>query len=327
MSSYPLLLEMMILLGAWLCLAVSQKGPGTPGRRTFILTTLAWMSYCLGELAQARGLFPEPVANGLLQLGALAIPPLWLGVCAQTVRLELARRVPWLPLPLIAPAICVVALLFSDTWRGLYLASGENGAEVHGPLWSVMLVYSFTLALIGCGILVAAAFRWRQPGEGARRLAIGVAPLITVCGSALYAGGVWRSSVDPTPLLLGVTLFVLHRGIFAGSLLQALSISQHALVQQLPLGVVLTDRGGVVVSVNPAAERRLGVSASEAIGRNFDAVIDAADADLHFEVSPVISAGTEAGQIVLLDPPGKEDPTANDLLAQAPPPAGSTPTD
>jgi PAS domain-containing protein len=317
MSSYLLLLEMTIVLGVWLCLAISQKDPGTPGRRTFILAILAWMAWCFGEFAGERGLLPQSTANLPLQLGALAFAPLWLGVAAQTARLEIARRIPWFPVPLLAPGVCVFAVLFSDTWRGLYLVIGENGAEVHGPLWGIMVIYGFTLALIGSGILVAAAVRWHQPGEGARRLAIGIAPFITLPASALYFGGVWRSNIDPTPLLLGVTLFVLHRAIFAGGLLQALSLSQHALVQQFPLGVVLTDRGGVVVDVNPVAERRLGVSASEAVGRNFDAVIDTADADLRFEVTPVMSAGTEAGQIVLLDPPHKQQPTARDFVAQA----------
>jgi PAS domain-containing protein len=209
--------------------------------------------------------------------------------------------------------------MFSESWRGLFLAIAENGAETPGPLWNVMFVYGFALSLLGAGIFVLAAFHWRQPGEGLRRLAIAIAPFVTLVGNGLYFAGVWRSSVDPTPLLIGVTLFLLHQGIFSGGLLHALSISQQALVRQLPLGVVLTDRGGVVLDVNPVAERRLGVSASEAVGRNFDAVIDTADADLRFEVSPVMSAGSEVGQIVLLDPPGKREPTARELLAQGSP--------
>jgi PAS domain-containing protein len=325
MNSYSLLLEMTILLGVWLCLAISQRDPGTPGRRTFTLAILSWMAWCFGALAGARGLLSPSAANHLLQLGGLTLAPFLLGVAAHTARLEIAQRMPWFPVPLLAPAVCVLALLFSDSWRGLYLVTGENGAEVHGPLWGVMLVYGFTLSLLASGILLAAAVRWRQPGEGARRLAIGIAPFITLAGSGLYLSGVWRSSVDPTPLLIGATLFVLHRGIFAGGLLQALSISQQALVQQLPLGVVLTDRGGVVLDVNPVAERRLGVLASEAVGRNFDAVIDAADADLRFEVTPVMSAGSEVGQIVLLDRSEKQEPTARDLLAQVNPRDGSGP--
>lgn len=325
MNSYSLLLEMMIVSGAWLCLAIYQRDPGTPGRWTFVLTILAWMAWCLGELADVRGLLPHPAANHLQLLGGLTIPPLWVGVAAHTAQLEIARRMPWFPLPLLAPGACILALLFSDTWRGLYLATGEGGAQIHGPLWNVMLLYGFTLSLLGTGILIAAAVRWRKPGRVAQRLAIGVAPFITLAGSGLYFGGVWHSSVDPTPLLIGFTLFLLHRGIFAGGLLQALPISQHALVRQLPLGLVLTDRGGVVLDVNPVAERRLGVSASEAIGRNFDAVIDAADADLHFEITPVMSAGSEVGQVVLLGRPEKREPPARELDASPSSRDGSNP--
>ena len=327
MDSYSLSLEMMILLGVWLCLTTYQRDPGTPGRRTFIVATLAWMAWCAGALAEARGLMSPSAANHLLLLGGLTLPALWVGVAAHTARFEIARRMSWFPVPLLAPGLCILLLMFSDAWGGLFVAVSENGAKTHGPLRDVMLVYGFLLSFLGAGIFVAAAVRWRQPGEGARRLAIAIAPVIGLVGSGLYFSGMWRSSVDPTPLLVGVTLFVLHRGIFAGGLLQALSISQQALVRQLPLGVVLTDRGGVVLDVNPVAERRLGVAASEAVGRNFDAVIDAADADLRFDVTPVMSAGSEVGQIVLLDPPKKREPTARDLLAQASPRVESGPED
>jgi PAS domain-containing protein len=325
MSSYSLLLEMMIVSGVWLCLALLQRDPSTPGRRTFVLASLAWMAWCLGELAAVRGLLSPPAATHLRLLGSLTIAPLWLGVAAHTARLEIARRMPWFTVPLVAPGACILALLFSDTWRGLYLVTSENGTQIRGPLWDVMLVYSFTLSLLGTAILVAAAIRWRQPARAAQRLAIGTAPFITLVGGGLYFCRVWHSSVDPTPLLVGATLFVLHRGIFAGGLLQALPISQHALVRQLPLGLVLTDRGGVVLDVNPVAERRLGVPASEAVGRNFDAVIDAADADIRFEITPVMSAGSEVGQVVLLDRPEKQEPTARDPLADASSGDGSNP--
>jgi len=316
MNLYPLLFEVMVLLGVWLCLAVWQKDPNTPGRRTFALATLAWTIWCFGELAGGRGLLDWPDARRLVNLGALLLAPLWIGVAAQTARLEIARRVPWIAVPLLTPGICVIAIMFSDRWHGLFAVTNADGSQIHGPMWPIMEAYGLTLGFAGCCIMVAAAFRWRGPGEEMRRFAIAVAPLITLAGSALYFGGVWRPSVDPTPLLLGITLLALHRGIFAGGLLQPLSISQHALVQQLPLGIILADRNGVVVDVNRVAERRLGVLASKAIGRNVEAVIDAANAGVRFEVTPVLSAGSEAGQIVLLDPPDKEDPAARNVSSR-----------
>jgi PAS domain-containing protein len=323
MELRSLLLEIMVLLGAWLCLAVLQKDPTTPGRKTFTLTTAAWMTWCFGELAGNRGWLSQSTALHLSHAGIMLIAPLWLGLSAQTGRLEIARRVPWFPLPLLAPGAFLVALLFNERWSGLFVSTGENGTLLTGPLWTVMAIYGFGLSIAGCAILISVAIRWKQPGEKARRIAIGLAPLITLVGSGLHFSGVWQLSADPTPLLLGVTLLALHRGIFAGGLLHPLAISQHALIQQLPVGIVLTDRSGGVVEINRVATQRLGIVATAAIGRNFDAVIDAAGGGIDYEVTPVMSAGSEAGQIVLLDPPNQKPPSAREILANAATTSGS----
>jgi PAS domain-containing protein len=321
MELYSLLLETMVLLGVWLCLAVLQKDRTTPGRKTFAFATAAWMVWCLGELAGIRGWLSPSTAMHVAQGGILMIAPLWLGLAAQTARLQIGRRVPWFPIPLIAPGLFIVLLLFSERWSGLFMSLGEDGLKLAGPLWTVMALYGFSLSLAGCAILISAAIRWDQPGEEARRIAIGSAPLITFVGSGLYVTGVWQLPADPTPLLFGVTFLILHTGIFAGGLLQPLAISQHALIQQLPVGIVLTDRAGVVVDINRVAEQRLATLATAAIGRNFDAVIDAAGAGVDYEVTPVMSSGSEAGKIVLLDPASQKQPSAREIVATSKPPA------
>jgi PAS domain-containing protein len=321
LAFHSLLLEIMVLLGAWLCLAVLQKDRTTPGRKTFALATAAWMIWCFGELARTRGWLSQSTAVHLAHAGIMLIAPLWLGLSAQTARFEIARRVPWFPLPLLAPGLFIVALLFSERWSGLFLTTGADGTNLTGPLWTVMTIYGFSLSIAGCAILISAAIRWNQPGEAMRRVAIGLAPLVTLVGSGLYFTGIWQLPADPTPLLLGVTFVTLHGGIFAGGLLQPLAISQHALIQQLPVGIVLTDRSGGVVDINRVAERRLGIVATAAIGRNFDAVIDAAGIGIDYEVTPVMSAGSEAGQIVLLDPAKQKTPSAREILTAAAPTA------
>ena len=104
------------------------------------------------------------------------------------------------------------------------------------------------------------AIRWKVPGQYTRRLLVGLAPLVPLAGSAAYVAHDMTWPIDPTPLLFSVGLLALGNAIFTGGLLQALPISQHDLIEQLPIGVVLTDRAGTVIDVNPAAERLLGVS-------------------------------------------------------------------
>ena len=94
--------------------------------------------------------------------------------------------------------------------------------------------------------------------------------------------------------------------MFSGGILQALPVSQHDLIEHLPFGVLLTDRRGTVIDVNPAAAapaRHLRGAGARTQSRVGDGA--ARTPRCSFESVPVRSAGREAGQLVLLDPPRK----------------------
>lgn len=303
MTLYALALEASILLGLWLALAVSQREPGAPGRLTFLALSLAAVAWCLGDLLVARDLVSEVLGDRIKYAGALALPPLWLGVAAHAARLEVARRVPWFPLLLLVPGACLFGLLFDERWGGLFLTTVQDGADVRGPLWWAGMAYGYALVVTGSVVLIATAARWRRPGEWSRRIAVGAASLIPLAGNAAYVMNATSWTLDPTPVLLGVSLLALRSGIFAGGLLQTLSIAQSDLLAHLPVGVLVADRRGTVLDLNPAAERRLGIAARRAVGRSVVAILDAAGDELSFDISPVFTGGREVGQLILIDPP------------------------
>lgn len=306
MLLYSVGLELTMLLTFWVCLGVWQRDSSTPGRSTFAALCMSALLWCGGELASVRGLAEEFVSDRVLYAGVLSLPPLWLGLAGHATRQPLARRVPWFPLALMAPNLCLFALLFAGPWSSLFLTT-RVGVDDYGPLWRVAMAYNYGLILIGSGIFVHSALRWKMPGRWTRRLAVGVAPLVPLAGNAAYISHGMSWPVDPTPLLFSVALLALRGAIFSGALFQALPVSQHDLIEQLPLGVVLTDRAGVVIDVNPAAERRLGISEASAVGRALDAILSEARDDVNAEVSPIFSNEREAGQLVLIDPPGAKE--------------------
>ena len=307
MLLYSVGLEFTMLLTLWVCLGVWQRDRSTPGRSTFGALCAAGLLWCAGELAAVRGLTNEFVSDRVLYAGVFSLAPLWLGLAGHATRLPLARRVPWFPLVLMAPNLCLFALLFAGPWSGLVLTT-RVGVDDYGTLWRVAMVYNYTLTLAGSGLFVYSALRWQLPGGWTRRLAVGLAPLVPLAGNAAYISQGMTWPADPTPLLFVVSLLALRSAIFTGGLFQALPVSQHDLIEQLPLGVILTDRAGVVIDVNPAAERRLGVSEASAVGRTLDAILSHAREDVNAEISPIFSNQRVAGQLVLIDPPGKPDP-------------------
>ena len=308
MTLYALALEATVLLGMWLSLAAWQRDRTSAGRLTFVALTLSASLWGLGELSASRNLLDEVVADRIKYLGALALPALWFGLAARAAGLEMAHRVPWFPLVLLTPSAMIYALLYSERWSPLFLVTVPGGTNVRGPLWDLAIAYSYVLVVTGSALLFTTAFRWGRRQEFLRRLALGLAPLLPLAGNAIYLGteSAWRH--DPTPLLVAVSLLVLRSAVFSGGLLEAFSFSHVQLLHQLPLGIVLTDRIGTVLDMNPTAERRLGIPAKEALGRSFEALLDALEVEVSLDVSPIEAAGREAGRLVLLDPVPKVPP-------------------
>jgi len=299
-----LALELTIVLALWLALSAWQRDEATPAGRTFLGLCLASALWCAGELVELRGLATGLGADRVAYVGILALPALWFALAAHAAELDLARRVPWLPLPLLAPQVLLYALLYAGPWGSIFLSNHADGSPDPGPLFWVTALYSWTLVVAGSALLIATALRGRRR-SGGRRLALGLASLLPIAGNVAHVGSGFAFPIDPTPLLLGVTLLALRSAVLSGGLLQALPISQHDLVGQLPVAVVLTDRHGTVIDVNPAAERRLGVSERAARGRALDSVLEEADPPPHVEVTPVVASGREVGQLALVDPPRK----------------------
>ncbi len=306
MMLYTIGLELTMLLTFWVCLGMWQRDHSTPGRTTFAFLCLSATVWCAAELAAHRGFVEELVSDRILYAGVLTLAPFWVGVAGHATKLPLARRVPWFALVLLAPNLFLYALLFAGPWSALVLTTRE-GVDAYGPLWWVGLAYNYALVVSGTVLFLVSAVRWKVPGQWRRRLLVGLAPLVPLAGNAAFVANGLAWPMDPTPLLFSVALLALGNAIFAGGLLQALPISQHDLIEQLPIGVVLTDRAGTVIDVNPAAERLLGISEATAVGRTLDAILSEAEDDVDAEVTPIFSGDREAGQLVLIDPPPKEE--------------------
>lgn len=308
MSAYTIALELTILLAFWLWLGVWQRARGTPGRETFAAVIAAAIVWCVGEILHHNEQAPEIVADRIRYLAILALPPLWLGLAAHATRLDLARRVPWFPVVLMVPLAAPYALMYSSDWNELFVLTVPGGPDRYGPLWPISIGYCYLLIGAASGLFLVAGLRTVSSGGWIRGLAMGLAPIVPAAANAVHVSRGLIEPYDPTPVLFGFALVALRSGIYHGSLLQALPVSQHDLIEQLPLGVVLTDRTGVVIDMNPAAELRLAVPEAIAIGRNLEAVLGHADDDVPVHATPIFSNGREVGQLVLIDPPFKEEP-------------------
>jgi PAS domain-containing protein len=174
---------------------------------------------------------------------------------------------------LLTPAACVYPLMWSTSYGGLFWIPIADGDDLYGPLWMVLNIYNHTLFAVGSALLAAAALRSLDPRRTILSLLVAIVPLAALVGSALYMSGRVSWPYDLTPVLLGLVLLVVRDALLGGGLLDPLPFPQRELLRQIPLGLVLTDRGGAVALINGAAARILGVETADALGRDVESLL------------------------------------------------------
>jgi len=305
MTPYALALEMTLILAVWLAIGAWQRDRHVPGRLTFAAAAFAVALWCGGELLEARG-DAHLAARRIRMLGVLAIAPLWFGVAAHAVKLDLIRRTPWIPLALMAPVVPLYGLLYTGPWSMLFLPAVPAEEVRAGPLLWWFLGYAWLLLTAGLAIVVRGALRAGDPVLRRERLVMAAGVVVPMAGNAAAVYGMARTGytgLDPTAALMAFTLIVFRRSILSGGVLDVLPLAQRDIIRHLPFGVVLADGHGTVIDVNAAAEELLEVTRVEATGRALEAVIARAPLEVRIEVSTVRGRGGETARFALIEAP------------------------
>jgi PAS domain-containing protein len=299
MSFAALVLELnmlVALLGGGLAL---QRRASVPGRRSYAGLAFAAAAWCGGELLIERGFAEATTGMRLAMLGITLIGPFWLGSAVQLAGLPVARRLPWLPVGLAIPGFLVMALLFADPWSALVLRSPREP----GPLWWVYLLYTYALVAVGAAIHLRTGLRAPRGVRRWQRIAIGLAGLVPLAAHVAYTWSGFAWPLDPTPLTLTPIGVAMASALFPGGLIDVRPAAQQELIAHLPIGVVMADRRGAVIDVNPHAERALALRRDEALGRALDALVAEVPRSYRVEISEVQRSTRVIARFAFLVPP------------------------
>ncbi len=184
--------------------------------------------------------------------------------------IELARLEEWLT-PSVLTAIWgvpLVSLVMAWTsrwhqwlWTGIELpAAGATFAIYHyGPWFWVLTAQHYALTLAGTLVLLSARRKVTRAFR-APMLGVVVAIAISWVGNALYVFklGPWPG-LNYLTMSLGLSGAVLAWVVVREGLLDLLPRAREALLETIAAGVVILDRTGRIIFVNPAAEDHLGL--------------------------------------------------------------------
>ncbi len=185
-------------------------------------------------------------------------------------------RVPaWASSLLAAPAVVTIALVSASEvpgpfFRELDIPAGTGPVVGEPGPWFLMHMFW----AYGLGIWALAGFGWlafQAPQTHRRQSVLMLAAVATplVANAALATGAVPLQGHDPTPIAAVFATLGLAWGIHRLRVLDVeaglLPIARDMVVESMTEGVVVVDRAGRVVDINPAAQALLGTAGRAAV--------------------------------------------------------------
>ena len=207
-------------------------------------------------------------------LGIVTVPTAWF-VFAM-VYTGRGRWIKPLTIALLAAVpLVTLALVWTNGLHGLIwerTAIGPGGtflALEYGPWFWVNVAYSYSMVLIGAGLIISgmsrAVYLYRR-----QSLALLVAVVLPLLGNVFYGLDVGPlPNLDLTPFAFLVSVGVFFLALFRYRLLDVVPVARDAIVDGMKDGVLVIDLQDRIVDLNPAAQRILGLTPKRTVGKDF----------------------------------------------------------
>jgi len=241
---------------------------------SLMMATLSWWSIFYGLNMMGANFETSYLFNRIKYVGVVAVPPLWFVLALQYTQRQsvLTRRnllLIFLPALLLLPMVLLDPWLHS-WWRGLH--SKEFGGlvvltqEGHTWLYYVHVFVSYVYILAGLWLYI----RFRQRQQSIYRsqtnlmLVAALVPLVASILTQLKVF-VFPWALDSFFFTLSGVLFAI--AIFRYRYLDIMPVARQVIVEQMPDGVIVTDRGGRIVDANPIVRRMIGQAGDLIVGQ------------------------------------------------------------
>jgi diguanylate cyclase (GGDEF)-like protein/PAS domain S-box-containing protein len=251
--------------------------PGLTSMRWLLIALAVW-AFCYGMITISPTLEAKHFWLKLENIGITTHSAFWFIFTLQFTHLDR-----FIPRPLlfalgIIPLVSLT-LLFSEKWFDLYYTGAHIASPEGGPLiiergfWYMpQLIQTYLLNGLGTGILF---WRFIQVRNIYRR------QTVLLLGAVLFpwiANGFYQYtlsnaapdtvSIDPAPIFFTFTAVLISTAVFGLRLFDLMPIARHTVMEYIPQMVFVVDSYDRLLDANTTAQKWLGKSLDEIIGRD-----------------------------------------------------------
>ncbi len=173
----------------------------------------------------------------------------------------------------IVPIFSCIAIWTNELHHLFYLVSEVDTnwpfpvqRVVHGPLFWIMVVYSYVMLLAGVLFLLREWIRTKKSYRRQLSIILAASMIPVLINAAYLAKLIPVGYIDLTPIGFSGAAFLLAISIFGFRLLDIRPIAKETLIGTLQDGIVVVDTARRVIDINPAACMFLNVSTQNALG-------------------------------------------------------------
>ncbi len=244
----------------------------------WMLSSLSFWAFCYAIITVAPTLELKILWLKLENFGILTVPVFWFLFTVQYAQMD-----KWLTrstgaLLFVIPAIALV-FIFSKSLFPLYypsvrLFAGPDSPLVitRGPWYVFTAIYSYILNVVGMGVLIWRFIFYRNIYRRQLFILVG-AVLIPSIFNLFYQFAPTITPtvsvpIDLTPISFTITAFLLTTGVFGLRLFDLMPIARHTIMENIPEMIFVVDAHDRVLDANSAAQKALGKSLEEIIGKD-----------------------------------------------------------
>jgi diguanylate cyclase (GGDEF)-like protein len=254
-------LAALVMLGALVVVWPRRK---VAGGRPLVGILIAMMVWSIGAGSESMVVGQ----NAKIVFGVLSYPgALSVAVFFFLFTIEYTQSERWAPSPrwllFIIPAFCVLAAATNafhhELWTGFTMEAGNTLVYSHGPIFFLVIGYSY-LMLVGGVLVMIAAFARHDANYRGQFLAVLLFASLPFIGSLAYVIGFSPfPDQDPAPIAFAIAAVGLTWSVTRQGLLTVVPIAQESVLQNLHDAVLVLDATNRVAMANYAFFNWLGI--------------------------------------------------------------------
>ncbi len=201
----------------------------------------------------------------LKHTGAIMLGPIWVLIAVAYTRSDALwdrRLYKIIPLIFVPPAVALFGIITENRFH-LFYGDAVNGFG-NGILFFIIAIYSCFLILSGYIIMAAKMLESRTPARFKIILTLSMIVVVPLIAILIFLMDQNKHFSVVPPLLISMAIISSVYGMRKFEMLRWLPLSMQEIVESLPAGIVVLDRMGQLITVNPAASRMLAMAGSAA---------------------------------------------------------------